>query len=785
MAIDSREIIRETEKRLRNCYHTTLAEAGAVQLHNALSGAVMDAVAENWYESRKKHMEGRRAYYFSAEYLIGRMVFNNLFNLGILDEVRGLLKEKGADLYLLEDIEDAALGNGGLGRLAACFLESAATRGIPLDGYGLRYRAGLFKQTFSDGLQCETAEDWQRFGDPWSVRRDDLAVTVEFAGDQVLAVPYDMPVIGYKTENTGLLRLWQSEPAEAFNYGLFNDQCYDLALKGKNEAENITRVLYPNDSAEAGKRLRFRQQYFLASASLKDILRRHKAKYGAEFSGFAAENAIQLNDTHPVVAVPELIRLLGKEGLGFEEALMVAKDTFSYTNHTVMAEALEKWDMDLVAGEAPEIAEIIIKIDGELAEEQKDRGVPEDAAAGMRIVDTDGCVHMADLAVYASAHVNGVAKIHTEILKESLFKDWFCLYPGRFTNVTNGVTQRRWLGLCNPELSAMLRERVTGDFMRDLSAVGELKAKIDSSAIGEFNRIKRIKKEQLSRILLEREGAAVPPDFLFDVQVKRLHEYKRQLLNAFSILDTYFALKDGEMGDFTPTAFIFGAKAAPGYTRAKAVMKFINEIAKLIRSDVKMQDLLQVVFVQNYDCSYAEHIIPAADISEQISTAGTEASGTGNMKLMLNGAVTLGTYDGANVEIVEAAGEENNYIFGARVEDIARIGELYDPMALYSESPRIRRAVDALKDGTLDDGGTGWFKELYNALLTGAEWHKPDHYYLLYDMLPYFTAKRQANADYANRMLFGRKCLENVAAAGRFSSDRAVEEYARDIWRLD
>ena len=775
-------IIDRIRQRLLSEYKIELAKADTTQLHNALSGAVMDSISDSWLESRRRHEQKRRAYYFSAEYLTGRLVFNNLYNLGILNQVRESLKQQGVDIGRLEDIEDAALGNGGLGRLAACFLDSAATHHIPLDGYGLRYKLGLFKQSFSNGMQREAPDDWQRGGDPWSIRREDKAVTVDFADGAVLAVPYDMPVIGYQSSNICTLRLWQSEAIEELDFELFNSQQYDDALRGKNRAEDITRVLYPNDSNDAGKRLRIRQQYLLSSASLQDIMRRYRRVFGDNYSNFADHCAIALNDTHPTLSIPELIRLLMEQGLSFDTAFDIARQTFCYTNHTVMGEALERWDLRLLESEIPHVTGIIARIDEKLAVELSVHGMCDNAH--MRIIDECGCVHMARLAVYVASYVNGVARIHSQILKDDIFKDWYALWPDKFRNVTNGITQRRWLGLCNPELSELIESKIGDGFLKHLDELEKLKAHINDDLISAFHDVKHAEKKKLSDIIREREGVEIPPGFIFDVQVKRMHEYKRQLLCAFSIIDTYFALKDGSLPDFCPTAYIFGAKAAPGYLRAKAIMRYINAIATLVNSDSDVSDKLRVVFVQNYNCSYAEHIIPAADISEQISTAGTEASGTGNMKLMLSGAVTLGTYDGANIEIAEQAGEDNNYIFGARVEDIARIRQSYDPKSIYEHEQRIKRVVDSLIDGTVSDGGDGAFAELHAALLSGMDWHAPDHYYLLLDMLPYFEAKMQANKDYRDKSLFGRKCIANIASAGKFSSDRTVAEYAQEIWRL-
>ena len=776
--IDCNEIVKRMEERLSADYQIELHEASTVQLHNALAEAVMAVTAKDCRESRRAHERVRRAYYFSAEYLMGRSVFSNLYNLGILDEMRSLLRERGADISAMEEIDDAALGNGGLGRLAAC----AATLGIPLEGYGLRYKFGLFKQTFVDGFQVEKADDWLKYGDPWSKRRDDKTVTVEFADQKVLAVPYDMPVFGYNTAPSGTLRLWQSEPIEEFDFNLFNEQEYALAVREKNMVEDITRVLYPNDSTYAGKRLRLKQQYFLSSASLQDIVRRYKRTRGTDMSMFASHCSIQLNDTHPVVSIPELIRLMMLEGMDFNAAFETARKTFNYTNHTVMSEALERWDEGLFSSVVPELTGIIYRINDRLNDELRARGASDEMRSRMQIID-NGTIHMARLAVYVSSAVNGVAKIHTDILKNDLFRDWYALYPERFQNKTNGITPRRFLGLCNPEYAALIAEKTGSyDFIADLSQISKLKEHIDDDTIAHFNEIKAKNKRRLSSVISEKEGVLLPTDFVYDVQVKRLHEYKRQLMNAFSILDIYYSIKDGTLTDFTPTAFIFGAKAAPGYIRAKNIIKFINEIANMVNSDPAMKDVMRVVFVQNYNCSYAEHIIPAADISEQISPAGTEASGTGNMKLMLNGAVTLGTMDGANVEIVEQAGMENNYIFGAKVEELNAIRETYRSRDIYEKNPRICRVVDTLIDGTVETDADQ--EELYTALLDGASWHRPDHYFVMYDFESYQNARLQANADYRDRLAFGRKCLMNTASAGKFSSDRTIRQYADEIWHI-
>ena len=765
-------ILKWTESQLKYTYDVSLQEATPQELHEALGQAVMMSIADNWSNSKRTRMHQRKAYYISAEYLVGRLVYSNLYNLGILDEMKQLFAAHGVDLAVLEDIEDDALGNGGLGRLAACFLDSAASTDIPLSGYGLRYKYGLFKQSFDEnGSQKESADDWSKFGDPWSYRRYNHTVRVEFPDQTVLAVPYDVPVIGYGTDNINTLRLWQCEPETPLDFNAFNNQDYLRALEEKNKAEDITRVLYPNDSTWEGKRLRIKQQYVLSSASLQDMMRTFKVAHGNDLSHFADFYAVQLNDTHPAMSIPELIRLLMKEGMDFEQSFNIAQRTFSYTNHTVMGEALEKWPLDLLRSVVPEIVDIILRIDERLKQE-----------APQLFIVKDNTAHMANLSIYVGSYVNGVAAIHTEILKNDCFKDWYQVFPQRFQNETNGVTPRRWMGLCNPELTQLIKYRVGGDFLKDMDKLAKLKPMIDDDMVNQFNAIKRAKKEQLCKVIAEKEGVQLNPDFIFDVQVKRLHEYKRQLMNALSIVDIYFRLKNGELPNFQPTVYIFGAKAAPGYVRAKAIIRYINRVARMINNDPAVADKLKVVFVQNYNVSYAEHIIPAADISEQISPAGTEASGTGNMKLMLNGAVTLGTLDGANVEIAQEAGMENEYIFGHTVEQLNQAKDSYYARGIYDTNPYLHRAIDTLVDGTVptDDDQ----RELYHSLLDGAAWHKADHYFVLLDYASYIDTKLKANADYADRLNFGRKCLLNIASGAKFSSDRTIAQYAAEIWHV-
>lgn len=763
-----------------------ISSATPQQLHNALGETVMELYSQQWSNARSEHLSKRRAAYLSMEFLVGRAVYNNLLCLGIYNEVNEAFSELGLNLADLEVIEDAALGNGGLGRLAACFLDSAATLGLPLDGYGIRYKYGLFRQTIEDGFQREYIDDWTRYGDPWSVRCDEDTVLIKFNGQIVKAVPYDMPIFGCKTENIGTLRLWQAEPVKEFDFETFNNQQYLEASKEKVFAEDISRVLYPNDDTNEGKKLRLKQQYFFSAASLTDIIKKHKARFGT-LDNLADYISIQLNDTHPVISVPELIRqLVDNEGYTFEKALEIAKKVFNYTNHTVMQEALEKWWIGLVEEVLPRIYEIIIQINEELIAEMYAKGMERAKIDRVKIIKGE-LIHMADMACYASSHINGVAEIHTQILKDSVLADWYSIYPERFLNETNGITQRRWLALCNMELSALITELLGSDeWITDLDKLRALEKYADDEAIlRRFIDIKQTKKAQLADFIKAHDGVDVAPGSVFDIQIKRLHEYKRQLLNAFSILWIYYGIKDGSIRNFTPTTFIFGAKSAPGYRRAKAIIKYINEIAKLVSSDPDTKDLIKVVFVQNYNVSYAEKLVAAADVSEQISTAGTEASGTGNMKLMLNGAVTLGTYDGANIEIVQEAGEENNYVFGARVEELEKIVPTYDSRKVFSENKKIKKVVSSLIDGTVSDGGSGDFRELYTSLLDGASWHAPDHYYLLGDIESYVETKLRCINDYSSdRLAFAKKQWLNMCNAGKFSADRTIADYAENVWAI-
>lgn len=780
------QIVNEAIKIARNKYFKNIDQLDSNELHTVISDAVMSYIADDWKNSKDYRIKNRTAFYFSAEFLVGRAIYNNLVSKEIYTEVENELNKLGVSLKAMEDVEDAALGNGGLGRLAACFLDSAATLDVPLDGYGIRYKYGLFKQDIVDGFQTETADDWTQFGDPWSVRCENESVTVDFKDMSVKAVPYDMPIIGYGTSNIGTLRLWQSESLLPFDFDLFNAQKYDKSVALKNRAEDISRVLYPNDDNNEGKKLRLKQQYFFSSASLQDIIRKFKSIHGNDFDKFADYITIQLNDTHPVISIPELIRLLTEnESVEFDDAVEICKKVFNYTNHTIMQEALEKWDLKLIRNTIPQVLDIIKKLDKMLKAELKKADINKEKASKMQIIQ-DKRVHMAYLAIFCSRYVNGVARIHTDILKTDVLKDWYELYPEKFQNKTNGITQRRWLLLCNNELSELITELLgNDDWITDLDKLKDLeKYADDDSVLNRFIAIKEAKKRQLVEYIRLHDGIEIDVNSIFDIQIKRLHEYKRQLLNALAILELYFEIKEGTLKDFVPTTFIFGAKSAPGYARAKGIIKLINEIAKLIENDKEVSRYIKVVFVKNYNVSYAEKLVAACEVSEQISTAGTEASGTGNMKLMLNGAVTLGTFDGANIEIVEEAGEENNYIFGARVEDIEEIKETYSSKELYETDEKIRRVLDALVDGTLKDGKTKIFKELYDSILKGASWHKPDHYYLLLDFNDYVVTKKRVNADYKNKMEFYKKCWLNMCNAGKFSSDRTIKQYAEEIWHL-
>lgn len=758
--------------------------------YDALCDTIMGLINQDWRRSKQKVRKDRKAYYLSAEFLIGRSLGNNLINLGIYDEVKELLNEIGIDFEAIEDYEDdAALGNGGLGRLAACFMDSAASQKLSLYGYGVRYREGIFKQSIENGFQVEYGDSWIKDGDGWSIRVDSDAKIVKFRDQQVKAVPYDMPVVGFENGVVNTLRLWQSEPFREFDFAKFNNFEYDDAVAEKNRAEDITRVLYPNDMQRAGKLLRLKQQYFFCSASIQDMVEKYKRDFPEDlkFENFARYHVIQLNDTHPIMAIPELVRVLVDEnGIYFEDALAIANKVFAFTNHTVLQEALEKWSFDLMEEVSPRCLEIIEQIDKKLVKEFKDRGFSDKAIDPYRIVTGD-LVHMANLAIYVGFSVNGVAEIHSQILKDDTFKEWYKESPEKFNNKTNGITPRRWLVYANRELTNFITEKLGTDaWKKDLAMLKGLEKFLDDEEVlDEILEIKQTKKDQLAKYILENEGIKIDSHSIYDIQIKRIHEYKRQHLNILHIIHLYHKLKKNPDLDFTPTTFIFGGKAAPGYFRAKGMIKLANEVARVVNNDKDVNDKLKVIFVENYRVTYAEKLFPAADVSEQISTAGKEASGTGNMKFMLNGALTLGTLDGANVEIFEEAGEENNYRFGATVEELAEIADSYNAFEYYSKDEDIKDVVDSLVSGEFKDQGSYYFLDIYNELIKPQNGDRADQYYLLKDFTSYKETHAKLNKEFRNRKEWARKALKNIANAGFFSSDRTILEYADDIWKID
>lgn len=788
MRVEKEVLRKQIERNLKVSFGKELGEAKDFEIYRALGQAVMENIADNWYDTGKLYEKQKQAFYLSAEFLMGRALGNNLINLGMLKEVQELFNELGIDYNKVEDAEeDSALGNGGLGRLAACFLDSLATLNLPGKGYGIRYRNGIFNQEFRDGYQIEKPETWLKYGDVWSVMRPDDEVIVTFGDGSVRAVPYDMPIIGYGTNNINTLRLWEAHSLVDLDLGKFNQQDYLHATQQKTLAEDISRVLYPNDSTDEGKKLRLKQQYFFVSASLQDIVKRYKKVHGNDFDKFAEFTAIQLNDTHPVIAIPELMRIfIDIEGISWEKAWSIVEKTFAYTNHTILAEALEKWWVGLYEQVVPRVYQITQGIDNQLREllEQK---FPGDKARQdrMRIINGN-MIHMAWLAIYGSHKVNGVAALHTEILKNKELKDWYELYPEKFLNKTNGITQRRWLLQSNPQLASLITELIGDAWITDLSELKKLEAYLDDEKVlKRILDIKHEKKVELAEFLKRTQGIEINPDSIFDVQIKRLHEYKRQLLNIFQIIGLYNKLKLNPSMNFTPVTYIFGAKAAPGYFVAKGIIRLINEVAQMINKDPDVNSKLKVVFVENYRVSVAQKLFPAADISEQISTAGKEASGTGNMKFMLNGALTLGTMDGANVEIVEEAGKENNYIFGLTVKEVEEMrANGYDPHVLYNCVEGLKKIVDSLVDGTFSDLGNGVYGTIHRSLMENAPWHQADQYFVLEDYEAYRRTQQLINKEYTFRMDWARKQLKNIANAGKFSSDRTIKEYAEEIWNI-
>ena len=788
MRVEKEVLRKQIERNLKVSFGKELGEAKDFEIYRALGQAVMENIADNWYDTGKLYEKQKQAFYLSAEFLMGRALGNNLINLGMLKEVQELFDELGIDYNKVEDAEeDSALGNGGLGRLAACFLDSLATLNLPGKGYGIRYRNGIFNQEFRDGYQIEKPETWLKYGDVWSVMRPDDEVIVTFGDGSVRAVPYDMPIIGYGTNNINTLRLWEAHSLVDLDLGKFNQQDYLHATQQKTLAEDISRVLYPNDSTDEGKKLRLKQQYFFVSASLQDIVKRYKKVHGNDFDKFAEFTAIQLNDTHPVIAIPELMRIfIDIEGISWEKAWSIVEKTFAYTNHTILAEALEKWWVGLYEQVVPRVYQITQGIDNQLREllEQK---FPGDKARQdrMRIINGN-MIHMAWLAIYGSHKVNGVAALHTEILKNKELKDWYELYPEKFLNKTNGITQRRWLLQSKPQLDSLITELIGDAWITDLSELKKLETYLDDEKVlKRILDIKHEKKVELAEFLKRTQGIEINPDSIFDVQIKRLHEYKRQLLNIFQIIGLYNKLKLNPSMNFTPVTYIFGAKAAPGYFVAKGIIRLINEVAQMINKDPDVNSKLKVVFVENYRVSVAQKLFPAADISEQISTAGKEASGTGNMKFMLNGALTLGTMDGANVEIVEEAGKENNYIFGLTVKEVEEMrANGYDPHVPYNCVEGLKKIVDSLVDGTFSDLGNGVYGTIHRSLMENAPWHQADQYFVLEDYEAYRRTQQLINKEYTFRMDWARKQLKNIANAGKFSSDRTIKEYAEEIWNI-
>lgn len=788
MKVEKEVLRKQIEKNLMVSFGKKLNEAKDFEIYRALGQAIMEDIADNWYETEKLYEKQKQAFYLSAEFLMGRALGNNLINLGMLEEVKELFEELGIDYNKIEDAEeDSALGNGGLGRLAACFLDSLATLNLPGKGYGIRYRNGIFNQEFRDGYQIEKPETWLKYGDVWSVMRPDDEVIVTFGDGSVRAVPYDMPIIGYGTDNVNTLRLWEAHSLVDLDLAKFNQQDYLHATQEKTLAEDISRVLYPNDSTDEGKKLRLKQQYFFVSASLQDIVKKYKKNHGEDFDKFAEFTAIQLNDTHPVIAIPELMRIfIDIEGVPWEKAWSIVEKTFAYTNHTILAEALEKWWIGLYEEVVPRVYQITQGIDSQLKDILEAR-FPEDINKQnrMRIINGN-MIHMAWLAIYGSHKINGVAALHTEILKNKELKDWYELYPEKFLNKTNGITQRRWLLQSNPQLASFITELIGDAWITDLSELKKLEAYLDDeNVLKRVLEIKHEKKVELAEFLKKTQGVEIDPDSIFDIQIKRLHEYKRQLLNIFQIIGLYNKLKLNPNMNFTPVTYIFGAKAAPGYFIAKGIIRLINEVAQMVNKDPDVNSKLKVVFVENYRVSVAQKLFPAADISEQISTAGKEASGTGNMKFMLNGALTLGTMDGANVEIVEEAGRENNYIFGLTVEEVEEMrNNGYDPHVPYNSVEGLKKIVDSLVDGTFSDLGNGVYGSIHRSLMESAAWYQADQYFVLEDYEAYRRTQQIINKEYTFRMDWARKQLKNIANAGKFSSDRTIKEYAEEIWNI-
>ncbi|MCI9013429.1 MAG: glycogen/starch/alpha-glucan phosphorylase [Lachnospiraceae bacterium] len=795
---------------VKTLYRKSLEEATDQQIFQAVSYAIKDAVVDHWMKSQKEYekQDPKMVYYLSMEFLMGRALGNNIINLQAYKEVKEALEELGLDLNVIEDQEpDPALGNGGLGRLAACFLDSLATLGYAAYGCGIRYRYGMFKQEIRDGFQIEVPDNWLQDGNPFELRRPEYAKEIRFGGyvnvymdengrqhfkqegyQAVRAIPYDLPIVGYGNGIVNTLRIWDAEAVNCFQLDSFDKGDYQKAVEQENLARNIVEVLYPNDNHYAGKELRLKQQYFFISASVQAAVAKYMRKHD-DIRKFHEKVTFQLNDTHPTVAIAELMRILMDEHyLTWEEAWAVTTKTCAYTNHTIMSEALEKWPIELFSRLLPRIYQIVEEINRRfIIEIERKYPGNQEKIRKMAIV-YDGQVKMAHLAIAAGYSVNGVARLHTEILKHQELKDFYEMMPEKFNNKTNGITQRRFLLHANPLLADWVTAHVGNDWITDLPQIGRLKIYADDEkAQQEFMNIKYQNKVRLAKYIREHNGIEVNPRSIFDVQVKRLHEYKRQLLNILHVMYLYNELKDHPDMEFYPRTFIFGAKAAAGYRNAKLTIKLINAVADVVNNDPAIGDKIKVVFIENYRVSNAEIIFAAADVSEQISTASKEASGTGNMKFMLNGALTLGTMDGANVEIVEEVGEENAFIFGLSSDEVIRYENYggYDPNEIFNNDPDVRRVLMQLINGTYSPHDPELFRTLYNSLLNTLSTNKADMYFILKDFKAYAEAQRKVEAAYRNESGWARSAILNVACAGKFTSDRTIKEYVDEIWKLD
>ena len=803
---------KEVEQNVKQLFRKTVDEASQQELYQAVSYVVKDAIIDDWIATQKQYEKDdpKIVYYMSMEFLLGRALGNNLINMTAYKEVKEALEEMGLNLNELEDQEpDPALGNGGLGRLAACFLDSLASLGYAAYGCGIRYRYGMFKQKIKDGYQEERPDNWLKNGNPFELRRPEYAKEVRFGGnirveyddktgdihfkqenyESVLAVPYDYPIVGYDNHIVNTLRIWDAEPIVDFQLDSFDRGDYHKAVEQQNLEKTIVEVLYPNDNHYAGKELRLKQQYFFVSASLQAALAKYK-KHHDDIHKLPEKMTIQMNDTHPTVAVAELMRLLlDEEGLGWDEAWEITTKTCAYTNHTIMAEALEKWPIDLFSRLLPRVYQIIQEIDRRFVAKIREMYPGnEEKVAKMQIL-RDGQVKMAHLAIVAGYSVNGVARLHTEILKKQELRDFYEMMPQKFNNKTNGITQRRFLMHGNPLLADWVTDKLgTKDWITDLSLMSGLKKWVDDEeALKEFMSIKYENKVRLAKYIKEHNGIEVDPRSIFDVQVKRLHEYKRQLLNILHVMYLYNEIKEHPEISFYPRTFIFGAKASAGYIRAKQIIKLINSVADVVNNDRSINGKLKVVFIEDYRVSNAEIIFAAADVSEQISTASKEASGTGNMKFMLNGAPTLGTMDGANVEIVEEVGAENAFIFGLSSDEVINYENNggYNPMDIYNSDADIRRVVNQLVDGTYSQGDKEMYRDLYNSLLTAQGGSKADTYFILKDFRSYADTQKKVEEAYRDKDRWAKMALLNTASCGKFSSDRTIQEYVDDIWHLD